>query len=680
MKLKSYQEFIIESILLTSDYLLDLIKSIDDPIAQKFSQLINQDIKTKYNIIDLTDTHDKLSFIPDSQTTTKLKSGLNPIDLFGEKSNQTTIGRIVRSILTDNQIEYTDREIEKFVNKFKSAYDANKIKTSKVEPIRVVKGEDIRFWYLQDNYCQETLAGKGSLGKSCMRYGKCQKFLDIYVNNPEECSLVIYVGDDNKLRGRALLWKTDSGLHLDRVYYTADSDTNLIEKWVSDNFELSKSWGGKKVKLTGKSNADGSYDYYPYMDSFMYYDMSDKTLSTDDYGTDRKTTLELQDTNGEGHSMDTVYCEFEDENYPSDQVVWSDYLSSYIHRDNAVHSNYHDSYIWSDNAVHSIKHDDYFMEDDVVRVYLDENSKNWDYFLTDDSDEFFRDPLSKEYYLIDLSEKDDYGNMSLKKNIWVVYQVEPESIEKYKQVYNILNDKDEYFAVEVDQELFDIKLNKSNSKRIACTEFIKKYYDYLIYTKIEKMIEEKDYDIRSIKDDQLTITDEFLGRRGNLFYNRNQFYRLGLNKFISLWSEEFTEKFDDSYNTAFNEFSRYSSSRSRIFKMIESVNPDFQSSLRSLTQELLENPIEWHLGFWQDRGEIDKSVKNKIEDDITKSFKSDGSIEQSLINGSILDFVKFVFDMIKHECRWNSYEGIRWIEVFDSFLINQKRFRDLVKQ
>lgn len=114
--------------------------------------------------------------------------------------------------------------------------------------------------------------------------------------------------------------------------------------------------------------------------------------------------------------------------------------------------------------------------------------------------------------------------------------------------------------------------------------------------------------------------------------------------------------------------------------MIESVNPDFQSSLRSLTQELLENPIEWHLGFWQDSGEIDKSVKNKIEDDITKSFKSDGSIEQSLINGSILDFVKFVFDMIKHGCRWYSYEGIRWIEVFDSFLINQKRFRDLIKQ
>ena len=73
MKLRSYHEFILESILLTSDYLFDIIKSIDDPIAQNFSQLINQDIKTKYNIIDLTDTNDKLSFIPDTQTNTKLK-------------------------------------------------------------------------------------------------------------------------------------------------------------------------------------------------------------------------------------------------------------------------------------------------------------------------------------------------------------------------------------------------------------------------------------------------------------------------------------------------------------------------------------------------------------------------------------------------------------------------------
>lgn len=186
MRLKGYYEFLLESILLTSDGLADIIKSIDDPIAQKFHGLINKDVKTKFNIVNLTDTNDKLSFIPDSQATTKIKSGIDPSDLFNDKVNQTTIGRVVRGILTDNSIPYTDREIEKFVNKFKAAYDSSKIKNSKVEQIRIVKGEDIRYWYLSDRYCEETSSGKGSLGKSCMRYQSCQQFLDIYVNNPDQ--------------------------------------------------------------------------------------------------------------------------------------------------------------------------------------------------------------------------------------------------------------------------------------------------------------------------------------------------------------------------------------------------------------------------------------------------------------------------------------------------------------
>lgn len=125
MRLKGYYEFLLESILLTSDGLADIIKSIDDPIAQKFHGLINKDVKTKFNIVNLTDTNDKLSFIPDSQATTKIKSGIDPSDLFNDKVNQTTIGRVVRGILTDNSIPYTDREIEKFVNKFKAAYDSS---------------------------------------------------------------------------------------------------------------------------------------------------------------------------------------------------------------------------------------------------------------------------------------------------------------------------------------------------------------------------------------------------------------------------------------------------------------------------------------------------------------------------------------------------------------------------
>jgi hypothetical protein len=670
MKLKSYYEFILESILLTSDYFLNLIKSIDDPIAKKFSQLINKDIKTKYNFIDLTGKHDKLSFIPDSQITNKLKSGLNPNDLFSEKSNQTTIGRIVRSILTDNQIEYTDYEIEKFVNKFKSAYDANKIKTSKVESIRVVKGEDIRFWYLQDNYCQETLSGKGSLGKSCMRYPNCQKFLDIYVNNPEECSLVIYIDNDNKLRGRALLWKTNYGLYLDRIYFTLDSDTNLIEKWVNDNFKISKNNNDMKVKLTGKSNADGTYDYYPYMDSFIYYDTLDKTLYTGDYEIkNKKNTLELRNINGEGVLMDIVYCEYEDESYPSDQVIWSDYLNSYIHINNALYSNYHNSYIWYDTAVYSKKYNDYYDENVAVKVYLDQEEKNYDYYPDDDEDIFY-DDISGKSFLIDLTEEDDDGNIGIKKNIWTVYQVEPESVEKYRKIYNILDDKEKYLAVEVDQKLFNIKLDLKNPKKMLYVIFIKEYYNYLLYKKIEKMIEDKDYDIRSIKDDQLTATDEILDKRGTIFNARNTIYKFGIHQFMSLWADAFDENFKSIFETVYQ-------NRINSFKDLESSNPDFLVSLESISRELLEDPRRWHLGFWQNSSEIDQDIKNQISNEIIKTFKSE-KYDSSTILTLILDFVKVVFDLIKYKCIWNNYKGVFWMDIFYIFLTNQKKFRDLI--
>lgn len=681
MKLRTYHEFLFESYLLTSDHLANIINSINEPIAVKFTDLINKDIKTKYNLIDLTDTNDKLAFMPDSQATTKMKAGVDPIDLFKELPNKTTIGRVVRAILTDNGITFTERDIEKFVNKFKSAYDAWKMKSEQKESIKVVYGEDIRHWYLMTNYCEETLHGKGSLGKSCMRYSNCQEYLDIYVNNPYQVGLVIYLNDENKLKSRALLWQTEQGTCLDRIYYTDDSDANLVQNWVREKYTLVDRPYKKEVKLTGKSNADGSYDYYPYMDQFMYYYTTEKTLYNYEPSVDRKHLLELQDTGGQGHSLDTIYCEYEDEYHPADQVVYSERYSSYLHRDNAVHSNYENDWIWVDNSVWSEWMSDYLDSDDAVKVYLDEKQKTSDWYPTDHEDVFYN-PADNEHYYTSLTSEDDEGNTCLKKDILTLYEVSSESVEKYREIYNIPDLFDTYLCPEIDEKVFDIKLDKSKSIKLFNKIFYEKYYRFILVDNIDKMIEDfEPWEIKSEKEDQLTSIDEILTKSDIIYKTRYQVYRFkGIKQFLSLWQDYFRENWQSEMVSITSAILRNWSDRRVVYKNLEDSFPDFIVNLKSITEDFLEDPQEYFYGFHQTEGSSETNkVKQKLLQEIITSFTADekSQLVQNQINDFILWYINQVFRSISSHAQWNSFQGIRWFPIFDVYLRNQNYFKDI---
>lgn len=679
MNLKSYNEFLFESFLLTSDYLSDIIKSIDDPVAQKFSELINKDVKTKYNLIDLTDTNDKLAFMPDSQASLKLKSGLDPIDLFKNLPNNTTIGRVVRGILKDNGIEFTEKEIERFVNNFKSAYDAWKMKSEKKEQIRVVRGEDIRFWYSEKNYCQETLNGKGSLGKSCMRYLKCQGFLDIYVNNPEEVGLVIYLDDQDKLKSRALLWNTDKGLALDRIYYTDDSDHNLLENWVKSNFDLPKSSFNKKIVLTGKSNSDGSYDNYPYMDQFMYYYLPEKTLyNYEPSVNDIALLLQLQDTNGSGLSMDLVYCEIEDESHPSSMVVWSDYCSSYMHRDNAVYSEYESDYIWADDACYSEALRDNLISDKSVSVFLDENNKNRDWY-PEDHENIFLDLATDDYYIKDLAIEDDEGTLTLSRNIITVYEVERDSIDKFKKLYNIDSNYSYYYATINDEKIFDIKLNKEHKRNLYNKTYFESYWSMTILDKIDDLIKDLDFELKYDKEKELEQADEILSKTNKLFNYRNQMYRMGGEKeLMSKWQ---TSVIDDSnlsderIKDLIKWTTRYTTTRTAIFKTAADEIENFDSKFINLIKEILQDPRQYFLAFLQTK-QIENS--KQLQDRFILKFKKlfDFQNSNKMTFDSFFPVLQhFIPTLIKELPSSISYTT--WFKVFDYYLRNQNHFLDL---
>lgn len=223
-------------------------------------------------------------------------------DISNLTKGKVKIGRFLNKLLDawfsendGDRNDYTASDIEKFVNVYTSKVLFN---NNIMNSFEVVSGEDIRKWYLLDNYAS-TL---GQLGSSCMRYNECQKYLDIYVDNPEVCQLLILKKDD-KILGRTLLWTDIDGKKwMDRVYTYKDNYKNLFNNWcIKNNYTTIYDTTYKAtIKLKGED-----YDHYPYMDTFSYF------KSSEDSGAPGQTMLSnfrperpfiiLQETNGNGN-------------------------------------------------------------------------------------------------------------------------------------------------------------------------------------------------------------------------------------------------------------------------------------------------------------------------------------------------------------------------------------------
>jgi len=147
--------------------------------------------------------------------------------------------------------------------------------------LRVVRGSEIRDLYHYESYESDC----GSLGASCMRYDSCQDYMDLYVENRENISMLAMKNSEDGLIGRALLWDFDGYKIMDRIYTTNDEKYAFyFKEWAKKNNYLHKSgqnWfdtmsfdgpDGKKqtLKLSVKLS---SFDYssYPYMDTFKFW-------------------------------------------------------------------------------------------------------------------------------------------------------------------------------------------------------------------------------------------------------------------------------------------------------------------------------------------------------------------------------------------------------------------------
>ena len=199
------------------------------------------------------------------------------------------IGRFIRKFLTEFSIknwQVNDTLIERFVNLYKSYFSRD------ISKLKIVEGDDIPKYYLEDNYHHINGNRAGSLWNSCMRQRERNKFMKLYAVNPEKVKMLIFFSDDDKVRARALLWEdvrdhkdsTKQYKFMDRIYYVYDHDINFFKDWAKENGYLCK-WDqsaktemlfdegiGEPVKkslyvLLDKYNMS----YYPYLDTFKNF-------------------------------------------------------------------------------------------------------------------------------------------------------------------------------------------------------------------------------------------------------------------------------------------------------------------------------------------------------------------------------------------------------------------------
>jgi hypothetical protein len=223
------------------------------------------------------------------------------------QQNRQTIrtGRGIKALLSKSDSKFTDADIEQFVNKYKSAWDTMNDIFRKFE---LVNGDEISYWYDHNNYAEQ----RSTLGTSCMKAVR-SSFFDIYVKNPEKCSLLILKSDDEtKIKGRAIVWNLDNPkvTFVDRVYTNYDSDVDLFKQYA-----YSKGWYHKRNQsssddfiLVGKegeinqghlvvnlkNESDGGYRNYPYLDTIKYFNQDTGVLTTES----SRHQITLEDTGG----------------------------------------------------------------------------------------------------------------------------------------------------------------------------------------------------------------------------------------------------------------------------------------------------------------------------------------------------------------------------------------------
>lgn len=296
--------------LIVDRQLLTFLLNSDDKISR---MILNVDTEKEVVFLKYSGKPEMISYLLNSKVNID-DINSDSFDVDNYKLQNMKVGRVVKKLFNPNNLEkILDTDIEYFVNSYKSWFGSNELK------FKIVQGEEMKKWYDEENY---SMVSKGSLWKSCMRYKERLKFLDLYTKNSNIKLLILTSFEDGgeKLRGRALLWENvilNDYYHIipgeikimDRIYSILDSDTILFKNWAYQNGYIHKLEQNSKshtyfydknqiLKLSLKVPIEKtSFDYYPYLDTFPYFNKYKGFLTNDEYNVSYH--YELKQANGD---------------------------------------------------------------------------------------------------------------------------------------------------------------------------------------------------------------------------------------------------------------------------------------------------------------------------------------------------------------------------------------------
>lgn len=333
---------------LADSLVADYLSLKDDTPAQRKKELeskINDTITDEVSMISIRmDDEILVSYLPKGKNAIYNSRGE-----WSRQNRQTARpAKIFKKLLIK---EFTTYQWEKFSNRFKS-------KVCGCDDLVLVEGEDIRYWYDRRHY----YTCEGSLGNSCMRYEECASYFDIYVDHAK----MLISTKDGLLTGRAIVWKIGEDVIMDRVYtcydYLYDCFASYAKErgwWIRETNSL-LSTGDQQTWLNPNNkyaydlttvftlNLNKSYDHFPYMDSFRYYNDTEHILSTSP-----EYDWSLDSTDGEMHSYTEITCNNCGAQLSENEALWSEWADAYFCEDCVWWCGFLDD--WIPNYIRSVE-------------------------------------------------------------------------------------------------------------------------------------------------------------------------------------------------------------------------------------------------------------------------------------------------------------------------------------
>ena len=295
--------------------------------------------------------------------------------------------RRIHYCITENKPELFERHVtnlsdlftEAEFDGFNSLFRTEGFRQGDTGEVIYVRGHWIAELYHEKNYASLS----GTLGNSCMRYERTNKYLDIYVKNTSICKLAVLLNKEGKVQGRALVWTKDGVDYYDRIYYTSDLIQDRMKAFFLTQ-GIETCYPGysnyKEIRFDEDTmNADFDkrvillHDYYPYMDSLKFLEENHSFISNYDTHLRGSGYYILNDTSGqyEDVSSNTIECNHcgrevqeDDTNYVDnsndennncslccDCAVYSDFHNTNITREYAVYVDSVDSWVIRDCAI-----------------------------------------------------------------------------------------------------------------------------------------------------------------------------------------------------------------------------------------------------------------------------------------------------------------------------------------